>query len=390
MTIGRRPRIVVLGMMSRMPVGGLVWGTLQYLLGFERLGYDAYYVEAHGSTPRMFMQEKGEDGWARGAAFVGDTMARFDMADRWAYDVVHDGRCFGKSRQQLRELYASAEFIVNLHGSTRILPEHTAAGALIYVDTDPVEVQVEIDANLARTIAFLEPHHAFVTWGLNYGRPDSKVPVSERFAFRPSPPPIVMELWEQDTGAPGVFTTIGNWRQEYREFTFNGETYHWSKHREFLKFIDLPARTGARFELALSSYLPEDRELLEQHGWRVRDALPFSTDLDQYRAYVQQSRGEFTVAKDQNVRLRSGWFSERSASYLASGRPVITQETGFSNVLPTGAGLFGFSELAEIADAIESIAADYPRHSRAARELAATHFDYRIVLPALLAQAVTA
>ncbi len=379
-------RIVLLGIMSRMPVGGLVWATLQYLIGFQRLGYDVYYVEAHGSTPRMFMRQKGDDGWQRAAAFVAAVMQRFDLQHRWAYHVVHDDRCFGMSREALRQLYASADFIVNLHGSTKLMPEHSAAGELIYVDTDPVDVQIEIHENAQHTIDLLAAHSAFVTWGLNYGNPDSKVPVSNRFVFHPTPPPVVMDFWDQPCGMPDVFTTIGNWRQEYRAFAFQGETYYWSKHHEFLKFVDVPVRTGGRFELALSSYEPEDRVMLEEHGWRVRDALSFSTDLDAYRAYIQQSRGEFTVAKDQNIRLRSGWFSERSATYLAAGRPVITQETGFSNVLPTGEGLFAFSTLDDVAAAVDRIATNYSRHSRAARTIAVESFDYRVVLPQLLAQ----
>jgi hypothetical protein len=140
------------------------------------------------------------------------------------------------------------------------------------------------------------------------------------------------------------------------------------------------------FELALASYEPEDRTMLESHGWIVSDAMSFSPDLDLYRSFIGESRGEFTVAKDQNIRLRSGWFSERSAQYLAAGRPVITQETGFSNVLPTGTGLFGFSTMEEIVDAVHRINADYPAHCRRAREVAEEFFDYRKVLPPMLAE----
>jgi len=139
------------------------------------------------------------------------------------------------------------------------------------------------------------------------------------------------------------------------------------------------------FELSLGSYEPEDQALLESHGWHVRDAMDFSTDLDRYRDYLRDSRGEFTVAKDQNVRLKSGWFSERSAQYLAAGRPVITQETGFSNVLPTGRGVFGFDSLDDIVAAVEAVNADHAGHCRAAREIAREHFDSARVLPALLA-----
>jgi hypothetical protein len=166
--------------------------------------------------------------------------------------------------------------------------------------------------------------------------------------------------------------------------TYRGEVYTWSKHHEFLKYLDIPRRTGQPFELALSSYDDSDRRLLEDHGWRVRPALEISRELEPYRDYIARSRGEFTVAKDQNVRLRSGWFSERSAQYLAAGRPVVTQETGFSNALPTGAGLFGFTTPEEAAAAVESINADYARHSRSAAGIGREWFGYEVVLKQLL------
>ena len=192
----------------------------------------------------------------------------------------------------------------------------------------------------------------------------------------------MLDLWQQfHAGPAATFTTVGNWRQLWRPVSLNGELYHWSKHLEFLKFIELPRRTPQPFELALSSIQEDDRQLLLSHGWRVRDSLAFTTDVDAYRQYVGQSRGEFTVAKDQNVRLRSGWFSDRSASYLACGRPVVTQETGFSNILPTGDGLFAFSTLEEIEDAVDRINA---HHSAAAARIAREWFDYRVILPAML------
>ena len=172
-----------------------------------------------------------------------------------------------------------------------------------------------------------------------------------------------------------------------REMTLDGEIYHWSKHWEFMKFIDLPRRTAQPFELALSSYEQADREMLQSHGWRIVRALDFSQDMDAYRQYIRASRGEWTVAKDQNVRLRSGWFSDRAATYLAAGRPVVTQETGFSNVLPTGCGLFGLGSMEEIVAAIDEINADYTRHSRGAAELAREYFEAEKVLRKLLQEA---
>jgi hypothetical protein len=184
--------------------------------------------------------------------------------------------------------------------------------------------------------------------------------------------------------ASDAFTTVAGWQQLWRDVTLDGELYRWSKHFEFMKFIDLPSRTTQTLELALAGCNDQDRRALEQHGWQIRDAAEVSADLDTYRQYIGGSRAEFTVAKDQNVRLRSGWFSDRSATYLAARRPVVTQDTGFSNVLPTGRGLFGFSTLDEAVAAVDAINADYQMHSRAAGELARAYFDSDLVLTRLL------
>ena len=194
----------------------------------------------------------------------------------------------------------------------------------------------------------------------------------------------MIDLWQRPRRAQpaSAFTTIGNWRQPWRDVTFEGETYSWSKHHEFLKFIDLPSRTGQPFELALSSY--EDGGPADARGARAgacAHALDFSTDTDAYRDYIAGSRGEFTVAKDQNVRLRTGWFSDRSATYLAAGRPVISQDTGFSNVLPTGEGLFGFSTMEEIVEAASSGSTPTTSATAArATEIAREYFSHDVVL----------
>jgi hypothetical protein len=387
MSPARRRKLVLLGIMSRYPVAGVVWQYVNYLVGFERLGYEAYYVEAGGRQPSsMLAVGPASDGSQEAAAFIDGVLRRFDLGGRWAFHALHsDGRCYGLTERQLRELYASADLIVNLHGATVPLPEHAATDRLIYLETDPVARQIELHQGRQETIDFLEPHRAFFTFGERYGQPDCGLPVSDRFHFRPTRQPVVVDFWGRGSEGPGeVFTSIGNWQQHYREVTFNGEVYHWSKHHEFLKILDLPSRTDQPFELALSRCGESDRRLLEDHGWRVRDALSISTDMDIYRDYVVGSRGELTVAKDQNVRLRSGWFSDRSATYLAAGRPVITQETGFSNVLPTGAGLFAFSSMDEILEALAAIDGDYDRHARVAASIARECFGHDVVLGRLL------
>jgi hypothetical protein len=386
-----RKTIVLLGMMSRMPVAGVVWQTLHYLLGFQRLGYEVYYVEAHARVPSMLMSRDDDDSAQQAADFIAGALRPFDLGDRWVFHALHDdGRCFGMDETQLRRLYASAELIVNLHGGTVPLAEHSASGRLVYLETDPVDIQIELFDNNQDTINYLAPHRTFFTFGENYGNADCGLPVSDRFHFQPTRQPVLCDFWQHGgNGKAESFTTIGNWRQPWRQVKFRGEVYHWSKHLEFLKFLDLPHRTRRTFELALSrsSLTADDAGLLDSKGWRVIDALSFSGDLSAYRGYITSSRGEFTVAKDQNIRLRSGWFSDRSATYLAAGRPVITQETGFSNILPIGRGLFAFSTLDEAAAAVDAINADYETHSRAAREIAHEYFSAERVLASLLERA---
>jgi GT2 family glycosyltransferase len=382
---GPSKKIVLLGMMTRIPVAGVVWQTIHYLVGLERLGYEPYYVETHARTPSMLMEREEDDSSAMAAAFIDRVMRRFGFEDRWAFYGLHqDNRCFGMTLGELRRLYDSALLLINLHGGTEPLPELYATDRLVYLETDPVQLQVELQQNVQHTIDFLEPHCAYFTFAENYGQADCGLPVQHRFPLLPTRQPVVLDFWNGRNGERRDLTTVGNWAQPWREVVFEGERYSWSKHHEFLKFLDLPSRTEQTFELALSSYEPQDREMLEQHGWRVRHALDISREPDPYRDYITASRGEYTVAKDQNVRLRTGWFSDRSASYLAAGRPVISQETAFSNVFPTGEGLFGFSTTEEILGAVEAVNSDYARHSRAAGELAREYFSHEVVLGSLL------
>lgn len=381
-----RPKVVILGMLTKIPVGGVAWLVGQYLVGLERLGFEPYYVEAHARTPSMLMEHPDDDASRRAAEYISKIMARFGMPNQWAFHALHDnGHCYGLSHSALQTLYREAVLIVNLHGGTVPLPEHSATGRLIYMGSDPGDLELELHRGERHAIDFLEPHVAFFTWGLNYGNNDCLLPYSDRFHFVHSPPPVVADLWGPPSSEPRtVFTTIGNWRQSYRDVKLDGEVYTWSKHHEFMKVIDLPTRSGATFELALSSYREEDERLLTSHGWSVQSGLEISREVDSYRAFIQNSMAEFTVAKDQNVRLRTGWFSERSASYLAAGRPVVTQDTGFASYLPTGEGLFPFLSADDAVEAVRRVALDYPLHSKVARDLAVEYFNYDRVLPALL------
>ena len=288
------------------------------------------------------------------------------------------------SAEQLDALYRDAALIINMHGGTLPLPEHAATDRLIFLGTDPVEVELEVERGEKHALEFLDQHVAHFTWGLNYGNPDCGLPWARPYAFVPSPPPVVLDLWENTVEPEGPFTTIGNWRQRYRDVQFRDRVFRWSKHQQFMKILDLPSRTEAPIELALSSYDGRDRMLLAEHGWRVRPGLELSRDLDSYRDYIINSAGEISAAKEQNVHFRTGWFSERSVTYLASGRPVIVQDTGFGGALPTGEGLFGFTGLDDAAAAVEAVQADPKRHRQAASEIAHDYLGHEVVLGNML------
>lgn len=378
-------RVVVLGIMGRTPFAGVTWQVLHYLEGFRQSGYDVYYVEDTGDWPYDADQNSITDDCTYTVKYIARYMQWCGMEERWAYCAGVDGRTYGPLASCLEELWQGTDILVNLTGATMLREEHHAVPVRIYLETDPVLPQIEVAQGRAFTIDLLSAHTHHFSYGENLGAPDCGVPLSQ-FVYQPTRPPVVLEWWASVESPPqdAGFTTIGSWRQSGKDIQWNGEMYYWSKHLEFMKFIDLPRLVDAPFELALACDDKDTICLLETYGWRVRDAITLTKDPSPYRAYISASRGEFTVAKDQNVRLRSGWFSDRSACYLAAGKPVITQDTGFGNHVPTGLGLFSFVSMADVTSAIERIQGQYDRHSKAAREIAAEYFSAGKVIDDLM------
>jgi hypothetical protein len=238
-----------------------------------------------------------------------------------------------------------------------------------------------------KTLNALAAHDIHFSFGENLGQPDCDLPV-DLVCWHPTRQPVLMDLWENPfpRSKDSVYTTITTWKNKGKDLVFRGETYYWTKDREFLKIIDLPKRRPAGFELA-TQVDDKTLRLLNENGWRITPSLPISQDVDKYREHIQRSRGEFTVTKEQVVRPRTGWFSDRSACFLAAGRPVITQETGFSKFLPTGKGLFGFLTMDEILAAVDVIESDYEASCKAAREIAQEYFAAEKVLGELMSEA---
>jgi hypothetical protein len=393
-----------MGILGRTPLAGVSWQVLHFLEGFRRLGHDVYYIEDTGGWAyhplRTNADHEAEDAYEINLQYavshVARVMSSHGLEDRWAYRSRVDDRIFGLSKTQVANAFENADALVNLTGSTQLLEEHARVPVRIYIETDPVLPQIEVAQGDRKRIDLLAAHTHHFTYGENLGAPDCGVPVT-RFKYLPIRQPIVLDWWTTDA-QPGLalndrpevrpyFTTIAKWRQPGKDIDWNGETYSWSKHVEFLKFIDLPRRSKQEFELALAWQDEKDQEAIPQlksHGWRIIDGISLSLDTAPYREYILRSRGEFTVAKDQNIRLRSGWFSDRSACYLAAGKPVVTQDTAFGNILPVGRGLFTFRNMDDILTAIEMIEGDYDRHSRAAREIAQEYFATENVLRSLM------
>lgn len=386
--MSRRPEpLLVLGLVGQYPVAGVAWQAIHYLVGLERLGYEVYYVEDSGAAPYDPRSGGRTDDYTYACQYVADMMRRIGLAERWAYLDMARGVTHGPAGPRLPALYRDAAVLVNLCGATAPRAEHRQGGRLLYIETDPVFEQIRIAEGEQSSLDFLASHDVLFTYGENLGAGDSPVPL-ERFAWMKTRPPVVPDLWEgpAEPDTP-FFTSIATWENKGKDIAFRGETYRWSKHVNFLRFLDLPQHTPARLRLAMDPADPAVTARLTGLGWDLVDPRPVSSDLGAYRAFVLGSRGEFTVAKDLYVRPRSGWFSDRSVCYLAAGRPVVTQETGFSKLIPTGEGLFAFETREEIVDAFARIAADYPRHAAAARRVAAEHFGAEPVLGRLLADA---
>ena len=380
-------RILVLHLAGEYPLGGMGWQAVHYVVGLARLGHDVYYVEDSAAPPYDPRVKSSVEDCAYGVEFLRQTMERFGLGDRWAYrDMIHD-RCYGLERERLDQLYREADALVNVCGATRLREEHMACPIRIYVQTDPVFDQILVAENDTQTVETLAAHTHHFTYGENLGQPDCPIPV-EKFDWRPTRPPVVLDFWEPDFNlAASHFTTVGTWENVNKDVRFEGHTYHWSKHVNFLRLVDLPRLTSQPLELALETVDAPTRELLLERGWQLADAYEKSRDTDTYQQHIYASRGEFTVAKDLVARTRSGWFSDRSVCYLAAGKPVVTQETGFSKLVPTGRGLFSFETAEGAAAALEEINRDYAHHCRAAREVAAGSFDSDMVLGELCCKA---
>lgn len=380
-----RKTVLVLHLAGQIPLAGIAWQALHYVLGLRRLGFDVWYIEDSGANPYDPRQQSIVEDCSYNVGFVRAMMERYDLGDRWAYWDAAKDEVHGISKERLMSLYREASALFNLCGATRLREEHLACPIRVFIDTDPVFEQAKVAAGNPDSLQYLGMHTHLFTYGENLGAEDCPVPLAN-FVWKKTRPPVLVDLWDAGCVAAGpYFTTIATWENKGKDIEVAGETYRWSKHVNFLRFLDLPRQLLQPFRLAMTPPTPDVAARVKEGGWDVVDPVPVSADMLGYRDFIVTSRGEFTVAKDIYVRPKSGWFSDRSVCYLAAGRPVITQETGFSKFVETGRGLFPFSSLEEIREAVQQINADYAKHSVGAIEVAYESFDADYVLRKLVA-----
>ena len=385
----KRKKIAVLGFMANCPIAGVIWQHLHYIVGLQRLGYEVYYIEDTSRIPYDPVQGTPTEDYAYAASTLEKLAAEYGFEGRWAFSPRYKSReeTAGLSRSFLTDLYRDADALLNICGSHELNEDILLSDRIVYVESDPAVEQIKVDQEDAATTAFLARHCARFTFGENVGRPEFPVPL-HGLTWLPTRQPVVCDFWAcppRPLPADACYTSIANLATGgKKDIAWRGERYLWSKLPEFMRYRPVPRHCGEFFELATHF---ADRALgdsFREAGWRIVPPGEISVDHHRYVQYVGASKGEFTVAKDQYVRLRTGWFSDRSACYLAAGRPVITQQTGFTRLYGGEAGLFAFESLADIVEAASEINADYERHCRAAREIAREFFEAETVLRSML------
>lgn len=369
-------KILVAGIIARYPFGGVTWCSLMYLLGLRALGHEVLYIEDTGECVYDPVQNTRSIDPAYGTSYIHASLAPFDLGDKWAF-VNYDGSYHGRSADEVRRYCADADLFLNLSGGSWFWREEYARiPRTAFIDSDPAFTQLAIAKAEPWYVEFFKRFDRLFTFGSNIGTPASLVPVGA-FTWRPTWQPIVLDQWRTDRVPGDRFTTVMTWQTE--SFTDVGG----NKDVEFLKYLDLPSRTPQPFELAVNG----PRAMLREHGWYTVDAMGVSRTPWDYRDFIQGSKAEFGVAKHTYVSTNSGWFSDRTACYLASGRPALAQDTGWTAHLPSGEGLLAFSTPDEALAGIDSVNGDYRRHARCAADIAREHFDAGRVLGRLLDEA---
>lgn len=379
----KKLRVLVLGYIVRGPMGGMTWHHLQYFLGLNQMGYDVYFLEDSGNTiyscydPSRNVTDQNP---TYGLKYAHNTFKKFGLENRWGYYDHHQQHWHGPVANNALQIIREADVLLNLSGSNPLRPWLLNVPVRAVVDTDPLFTQVR---NLADTerLQICRQHTAFFTYGENFKQEGCLIP-DDGLPWQSTRQPVVLNAWPTIKGnSSAAFTTVMKW-ESYPGKNHDGH-YYGMKAESFEKYMDLPRRTQSVMELAVSdSSAPKQR--LKENGWSLSYPQKISGDPWQYQQYIQQSKAEFSIAKHGYVAARTGWFSERSAAYLASGRPVVIQDTGFTDWLKSDGGVIAFNGPDEALAGIEQVNNNYQKHCIAGRELATYYFSSDKILQDLL------
>lgn len=378
-----RLRIVVFGYIVRGPLGGLTWHHLQYVMGLAKLGHDVYFLEDSNDYASCYDPTTHTMGtnYIYGGRYAFQCFERVGLKERWAYFDAHTAEWVGPAASRTVELAETAELLINVSGVNPLRPSFMEVTNRVFIDTDPAFTQIKhLTKPDARALA--SAHTVFFSFGENIERGTAKLP-DDGFPWKATRQPIVIDAWPLVQPPPDApFTTIMQW-DSYPALEYQGQVFGMKSH-SFRSYPDFPKKVEIPLELALGS--GPKLELVNE-GWRIVDSIGITRDPWTYQAYIQASRGEFAIAKAGYVEGQSGWFSERSAAYLASGRPVVVQDTGFRTWLEADVGVLSFQNAEDAAEKLREISRDYARHAKEARRVADAYFASDYVLGDLIEKA---
>lgn len=375
-------RIIVTGLIAQYPLGGVTWDYLQYVLGLSRMGHDVYYLEDTGFWPyNPVSGGLSDDGCDYNVDYLSNIMSQYGLQDRWMYRLDSTDSWYGLNESKRRALLDTADVLINVSGCLAEPAKYRSIDRMIYIDSDPVFTQIKLNSGFDTFRDQIDQHDVLFTFAENRNH---KMPDTGDL-WHCTRQPVVLSEWEPVVTQRDVFTTIMNWTS-YQSLAYKGENYG-QKDVEFEHFIALPdSLPSGTLEIAVNEgktdHTPYER--LVERGWNLVSPNEVCGDLKSYRDYIQHSLAEWSVAKNGYVKGESGWFSCRSACYLASARPVVVQDTGFSSLLEDNFGVVAFNTPEEALAGIESVRSDYQHHSDAARAIAESRFDAAQVLQQLL------
>ncbi len=381
----QRLTIVVGGYIIGYPLGGMTWHHLNYLCGLHELGHDVVFLEDSGSFSLPYNPTNWTSGpdSTYGREYLERTFRQYGLPIRYCYFSEFEDRHYGLSESELNEILSRADLLLCVSGVTPLRPNRPRPRRTMVIDTDPVFTQLRMrhDANF---LDYYRQFDAVATFGRLIGTSECALP-THGLDWIATNQPIALRHWPAVPTASPHISTVGKWEHSTeRNLEFDGKVYKSSKAGPWMKMIDLPRRTDWEMRIAMAGMTAEMKRQFAQAGWRVLDAEGITSSCESFQQFIRESAGEFTVAKEIYAGLPSGWFSDRSAAYLASGKPVVTQASGFDRWIPIGEGLFSYSSIDQAAAALREISADYSRHSLGARRVAEKFFDSNIVLSELL------